>query len=73
MINKAARIRAVGESTGKLTARGTCICKVKCQGCRKDILSDADLSKVEYVKTKRGTELFFHRGCVGAAWGQKIV
>lgn len=73
MINKAARIRAVGEPTGNLTARGTLICKVKCQGCGKDILSSDSLQDVEYVRTKRGTDLFFHAGCMDKVWKQKII
>ncbi len=73
MTNKVARIRASGKPTGKYTKRSTPICKVRCQGCGKDIRSDGDLSEVEHVKTKRGTELFFHTGCIGAVWKRKIV
>lgn len=73
MVNIAARIRAVGEPTGRVTERGQWIARVGCQGCGKEIRSDADLSEVEYVKTKRGTELFFHRGCAGCVWRRRIV
>lgn len=38
--------------------------KVKCPVCGKEIKEDA-LDDVEYVKTKRGTEIFIHTKCVG--------
>ncbi len=47
--------------------------KARCQGCGKDIESDGNLSGVEYVKTKRGTEMFFHRGCMDEVWKKGIV
>ena len=73
MINKAARIRAVGKPTGKVTNKNTPVCKVKCQGCGKEIRSDDGLTDVEYVKTKRGTEIFFHTSCMDKVWKRKIV
>lgn len=73
MINKAARIRAAGKPTGNLTKRGTPICKVRCLGCGRDILSNGDLASVEYVRTKRRTELFFHTGCMAKVWGRENV
>lgn len=71
-MDTAARIRAVGENTGKKKGR-TEICKVKCQGCGTYICSDEDLSEVEYVKTKRGSEWFFHRSCMNNVWKHGIV
>ena len=68
----AARTRAVGKDTGRMEGRKK-ICKVKCQGCGKYISSDGDLSEVEYVKTKRGSEWFFHRKCMGNVWNHGIV
>ena len=73
MINVAARIRAVGEPTGRRTKNKTMVHKVRCQGCGKEILSDEDLSKVEYVRTKRGTEWFFHTDCADKNWKRRIV
>lgn len=73
MVNKAARIRAAGKPTGDVAKYGVPICRVTCEGCRKEIRSDGDLSDVEYVKTKRGTELFFHRSCMCRVWSRKIV
>lgn len=70
-MDKAARIRAVGESAGRMK-RKTPVRKVKCQGCGKEICSDYDLSGVEYVKTKRGTEMFFHAGCMNNVWKHGI-
>lgn len=67
-MNIKARIKAVGEGTGKIDCRGGVICKVKCEGCGKDIRSDQDLSDIEYVKTKRGSNLFIHKACVGQVW-----
>lgn len=73
MINIAARIRATGESAGRYTSKKIPVRKVKCQGCGADIFSDQDLKGVEYVKTKRGTEIFFHRACMNEIWKRKIV
>lgn len=72
MIKVAARIRAVGEPAGRIAKNGAAVCKVKCQGCGGDIASDEDLTGVEYVKTKRGSEWFFHTECMGKIWGRKI-
>ena len=43
------------------------------QGCHKAISSTDDLSEVEYVKTKRGSVLFFHDDCLGKIWDSSIV
>jgi len=64
----AKRIRQVGEPTGKITRRGSIIAKVKCQGCGSEIASDEDLSGVEWVGTKRGTDVFFHTECRDKVW-----
>ena len=69
----AARIRATGDSAGRTDNKNRFVCKVKCQGCREYIFSDEDLSGVEYVKTKRGSEWFFHSGCIGQVWTRGIV
>ena len=37
--------------------------KIKCPVCGKEIKEEG-LDSVEYVKTKRGTEIFVHTGCV---------
>lgn len=37
--------------------------KICCPVCGKE-LKESTLDGVEYVKTKRGTEIFIHRGCV---------
>ena len=41
---------------------------VICPGCRKEITEDEDLSKVEYVRTKRATDVFFHTACMEKVW-----
>ena len=41
---------------------------VICPGCRKEITEDEDLSKVEYVRTKRATDVFFHTTCMEKVW-----
>ena len=41
---------------------------VICPGCRKEITEDEDLSKVEYVGTKRATDVFFHTTCMEKVW-----
>lgn len=39
-----------------------------CPGCGGRIKSDDDLSNVEYVRTKRKTDIFFHMGCMNKVW-----
>lgn len=73
MVNIAARIRAAGEPIGRTAKNGAVVCKVKCQGCGEDIVSDGSLTGVEYVRTKRGSEWFFHTECMDKIWGRKIV
>ena len=41
---------------------------VICPGCGKEIAEDEDLSKVEYVRTKRATDVFFHTACIEKVW-----
>ncbi|MCH1971024.1 hypothetical protein MCI89_01510 [Muricomes sp. OA1] len=41
---------------------------VCCPGCGEEINGDSDLTKVEYVRTKRGTDVFFHTGCMDKVW-----
>lgn len=41
---------------------------VICPGCGKEITEDEDLSKVEYVRTKRATDVFFHTACMEKVW-----
>lgn len=45
---------------------------VYCQGCGKKIDLDSELSNSEYVKTKRGSNWFFHTACAGRVWKRKI-
>ncbi len=39
-----------------------------CPGCGCTIKSDDDLSNVEYVRTKRKTDIFIHTGCMNKVW-----
>lgn len=71
MMNLVAKIRAAGESCGRRDGRLP-VCRVKCRGCGEEIRSDEDLTDVQYVKTKRGSELFFHTGCMGNVWKHGI-
>ncbi len=41
---------------------------VICPGCGKTIYPDDDLRCVEYVRTKRRTDVFFHRECMDKVW-----
>lgn len=43
---------------------------MKCPVCGKEIKEDDDLNDVEYVKTKRGTEIFIHTKCV-SKWSKE--
>lgn len=38
-----------------------------CTGCGKTI-AEQELSDVEYVRTKRKTDIFFHRDCKNKIW-----
>jgi ATP-dependent DNA ligase len=44
--------------------------KCTCQVCSEEITEDSDFTGIEYVKTKRGTEIFVHRDCA-RAWGRE--
>lgn len=66
------RILMSGEAFGHQGRNGVQEKRVRCQGCGKWIRSDADLEGVEYVKTKRGSEWFFHTVCAGNVWKRKI-
>lgn len=41
---------------------------VICPGCGEVISEEEDLSEIEYVRTKRRTDIFFHRHCFGKIW-----
>lgn len=42
--------------------------RIYCPGCGEEITRDTDESKIEYVRTKRKTEVFFHTSCFGKVW-----
>lgn len=42
---------------------------VNCPGCGKEIKESDDMDGVEYVRTKRKTDVFFHTKCIGKVWG----
>lgn len=44
---------------------------VICPGCDEAIREDDDLETIEYIKTKRGTEIFLHHGCLEEVWRRK--
>lgn len=71
-VNIRKKILAAGETYGHTNKRGVQEKRVRCQGCREWIQSDEDLKGVEYVKTKRGSEWFFHTACVDKIWRRKI-
>lgn len=71
-VNMRRRILTVGESSGRTGKHGVQEKRVRCQGCGEWIRSDGDLTDVEYVKTKRGSEWFFHTACLGQIWQRKI-
>ena len=72
MVDKAKIIRRVGEEKIVSGKKRRLIGLVKCQGCGTEIRSDEDLSEVGYVKTKRGSDLFFHRRCRDQIWKSRI-
>ena len=38
--------------------------KIFCSGCGKEIREDENLTSLQYVKTRRGNEIFFHGRCM---------
>ena len=55
----------------KISEKKRIICRhggaVICPGCGEAIYDDDDLNKVEYVRTRRATYVFFHSSCVDKA------
>lgn len=41
---------------------------VTCPGCGERICQDDDMSEIEYVRTKRKTDVFFHAKCFEKVW-----
>lgn len=71
-VNIRKRILAAGEPFGHKGKNNVQEKRVRCQGCGEWIRSDEDLENVEYVKTKRGSEWFFHTACTDKVWQRKI-
>lgn len=42
--------------------------EVYCPGCGEQIQESDDMSKIEYVRTKRKTDVFFHTACFKRVW-----
>lgn len=57
------KIRAAGAPGKSSGSSRKPVYEVYCQLCGNAICSD-NLSEVEYIQTKRGTELFFHLRCL---------
>lgn len=59
-INRLKKVTYTDPSSMKygLTPRDVC-----CPVCKK-VVTKEDPAKLEYIKTKRGTEIFIHTGCV---------
>lgn len=57
------KMRSVGVPAGSSGSSRKPVYEVYCQLCGNAICSD-NLSEVEYIQTKRGTELFFHLRCL---------
>lgn len=67
-----AKIRAAQNRLEKTCDPGKTPGRVRCQGCGKELKPEDGKSGVEYVKTKRGSEIFFHTGCMGQVWKSRI-
>lgn len=46
--------------------------EVRCPGCGRPIDGSDDMSKIEYVRTKRATDVFFHTECFGKVWHREL-
>lgn len=53
-----AKKKALGKHQGTVT----------CPGCGKEIKKTDDMSNIEYVRTKRTTDVFFHTECLNKVW-----
>lgn len=42
--------------------------EVICPGCQEEIRDSDNLSEVEYIRTKRKTDIFFHTKCFDKIW-----
>lgn len=62
MIDLEKRIRAAG-APGKSSGSRRPVYEVPCQICGGAVRSD-NLSEVGYIRTRRGTEQFFHTRCL---------
>ena len=47
------------------------ICKVVCQGCGKEILSNSGV-EIGYSISKRGSANFWHKACEKNVWSSKV-
>lgn len=66
------------EKARRIHIKGCCIdntgdVAVRCQGCGEIIHETDSLEDVEYVKTKRKSEFFFHFRCAENVWCHRIV
>lgn len=62
-IDIALKIRKVGAPVKSSGRSDTPVGEVCCAGCGGSIRSDA-ASGIEWIRTRRGTEMFFHRRCL---------
>ena len=63
MMDIAARIRKVGLLVKRHGKSKETVAEVYCSECGKAIRSDDDMTTIGWVRTKRGTEMFFHERC----------
>jgi hypothetical protein len=66
-------VRRAGVEISRQDTKRRLVCAVLCQGCGRRIVSDEDLSEVEWIHTKRGTDVFFCRACMRNVWNRKII
>lgn len=45
--------------------------EVLCRGCGQAIRESDDMSRIQYVRTKRATDVFFHTECFRKTWNRR--
>lgn len=68
------RIKAVNKKWDKqaMKYQGSGYRDVVCQGCGEKLDPDVSTEGIEYIKTKRGSEIFFHTDCMDKVWKSGI-
>lgn len=56
----------------KIKALNKHFSEVLCPGCGQVIKESDDMSRIQYVRTKRATDVFFHAECFRLIWNRRM-